>query len=59
MKWGFKKKEKKGRQNKPLPTNQLDMLRQNDRFYGVKIHGSGCSACSRLAGKVFTFENAP
>lgn len=57
MKWGFKKKEK--RPNKPLSTNQLDELRQSGRFYGVQIHRSGCKACSYLAGKVFSFKNAP
>ena len=57
MKWGFKKKEK--RKNRPLPTDQLDELRKNDRLYGVKIHRSDCKACSHLAGKVFSFESAP
>ena len=51
MKWFFNKGEK--RQKK------LDRLRQRGLFYGVQVQPSGCKACSRLAGKVFAFENAP
>ncbi len=60
MKFGFRSKGK--RQNKPLHTNhqnQLEKLHQSGRFFGVKIHRSSCKACSQLAGKFFSFKDAP
>ncbi len=57
MNWSFKKKEE--RQAKTLPLNQLDSLFQTGRFYGVQLHKSSCKACSQLAGRVFSFNNAP
>ncbi len=57
MKWGFKKKEEK--QDRPSPVNQLDKLSMTGRFYGVKLHRSSCKACSQLAGRVFSFADAP
>lgn len=38
---------------------QLDSLKHSGRFLGVKIDRCDCSASSKLAGKVFTFDNAP
>jgi len=57
MKFGFIKRGK--RKNKLLHANQLLRLRQSRRFYGVQIHRSRCKASSRLAGKIFSFKDAP
>ena len=53
MKWLTKEK------NTPLQKAQLDKLRQCGRFHGVKLHRSGCQACSKFAGEVFSFTDVP
>ena len=53
MKWLFKEK------HNTLQKTQLDKLRQCGRFNGVKLHRSGCKACSQFAGEVFSFTDVP
>ena len=38
---------------------QLESLRKIGRFRGVKIDRCACKACSKFAGQVFSFNEAP
>lgn len=57
MKWAFKSKE--NRKNEQSHSGLLDTLYRSGRFNGVQLHRSGCKACSQLAGKYFSFTDAP
>lgn len=60
MNWGFKKPDAM-REDRPSPADasQLNRLRRSGRFHGVQIHRSSCKACSQLAGKIFSLQDAP
>ena len=57
MRWNFSIQVKK--QGRPSAEEQLQKLLRCGRFFGVQIHCSSCRVCSRLAGRRFTFEDAP
>jgi hypothetical protein len=41
------------------PAGQLESLRQNSNYWGVEIQSSLCEASKALAGRKFTFPDAP
>lgn len=57
MKWLFGSKQDS--KNEQFQKCLLDKLCQSGRFNGVQLHRSGCKACSRLAGRQYSFGEAP